>query len=128
VSRGSPNGFSARQAKPGKTNDGVADDVPERVVLLAGVLAGTVMGIRQNVALGPRRPINLIGGGLSFLVPAAGTMPLAKLQGWLHIIGAIRFPAGVAIVPLKGIRSPPDGLAGNAAGTSPCHFLSSSVA
>jgi hypothetical protein len=77
---------------------------------------------------GPRRPINLIGGGLSFLVPAAGTTALAKLQGWLHIIGAIRFPAGVAIVPLKGIRSPPDGLAGNAAGTSPCHFLSSSVA
>jgi hypothetical protein len=36
------------------------------------------------------------------LIPAAGTTTLAKLQGWLHMIGAILFPAGVAIVLLKG--------------------------
>jgi len=36
------------------------------------------------------------------LVPAAGTTTLAKAQGWLHIVGAILFPAGVAIVLLKG--------------------------
>jgi hypothetical protein len=36
------------------------------------------------------------------LVPAAGESALAKLQGWLHIAGAILFPAGVAIVVLKG--------------------------
>jgi hypothetical protein len=28
--------------------------------------------------------------------------PLAKLQGWLHIAGGILFPAGVALVLLKG--------------------------
>jgi F0F1-type ATP synthase assembly protein I len=27
---------------------------------------------------------------------------MAKLQGWLHIAGAILFPAGVAIVLVKG--------------------------
>ena len=35
-------------------------------------------------------------------VPAAGTTTLAKVQGWLHMIGAILFPAGVAVVLLKG--------------------------
>jgi hypothetical protein len=36
------------------------------------------------------------------LVPAAGASTLAKVQGWLHMISAIVFPAGVAIVILKG--------------------------
>ena len=36
------------------------------------------------------------------LVPAAGTTTLAKVQGWLHMIGAILFPAGIAFVLLKG--------------------------
>ena len=36
------------------------------------------------------------------LVPAAGTMSLAKVQGWLHMIGGGLFPAGVAVVRLKG--------------------------
>jgi hypothetical protein len=36
------------------------------------------------------------------LVPEAGSSTLAKVQGWLHIVGAILFPAGVAIVVLKG--------------------------
>ena len=31
-----------------------------------------------------------------------GTTSLAKVQGWFHMIGAILFPAGVAVVRLKG--------------------------
>ena len=80
------------------------------VILLVGMLAGIVMGIEQNFVLAPAHAhLNLIGGVLLFLfglyyrlVPAAGTTTLAKVQGWLHIIGAILFPAGVAVVLLKG--------------------------
>jgi membrane protein YdbS with pleckstrin-like domain len=53
--------------------------------------------------------LNLIGGVLLFLfglyyrpVPAAGTTSLSRVQGWLHMIGAILIPAGVAVVRLKG--------------------------
>jgi drug/metabolite transporter (DMT)-like permease len=31
-------------------------------------------------------------------------MRLAKVQGWLHILGAVLFPAGVAAVLLEGPR------------------------
>ena len=80
------------------------------VVLLVGVLAGIDMGIRQDFVLAPAHAhFNLIGGVLLFLfgmyyrlVPAAGTSTLARVQGWLHIIGAILFPAGVAVAILKG--------------------------
>jgi hypothetical protein len=80
------------------------------VVLLVGMLAGIVMGIEQNFILAPAHAhLNLIGGVLLFLfglyyrlVPAAGATTLAKVQGWLHMIGAILFPAGVAVVLLKG--------------------------
>jgi hypothetical protein len=80
------------------------------VILLVGMLAGLVMGIEQNFMLGPAHAhLNLIGGALLFLfglyyrlVPAAGTTTLAKVQGWLHIIGAVLFPVGVAVVLLKG--------------------------
>ena len=80
------------------------------VVLLFGMLAGIVMGIQQDFMLAPAHAhLNLIGGVLLFvfglyyqLVPAAGTTVLAKVQGWLHITGAILFPAGVAIVLVKG--------------------------
>ena len=80
------------------------------VVLLVGMLAGIVMGIQQNFVLAPAHAhLNLIGGVLLFLfglyyrlVPAAGTSTLARVQGWLHMIGAILFPAGVAVVLLKG--------------------------
>jgi hypothetical protein len=79
-------------------------------VLLVGMLAGIAMGIQQDFTLAPAHAhLNLVGGVLLFLfglyyrlVPAAGNSPLAKLQGWLHIVGAILFPAGVAIVILKG--------------------------
>jgi len=80
------------------------------VVLLVGMLGGIVMGIEQDFALAPAHThFNLIGGVMLFLfglyyrlVPAAGTSRLAKVQGWLHIVGAILFPAGVAVVILKG--------------------------
>ncbi len=80
------------------------------LVLLAGMLAGIVMGIQQDFVLAPAHAhLNLIGGVLLFmfglyyrLVPAAGTTVLAKVQGWLHMSGAILFPAGVAIVLVKG--------------------------
>jgi hypothetical protein len=80
------------------------------VVLLFGMLAGIAMGIQQDFALAPAHAhLNLVGGvrlvlfGLYYrLVPAAGTTQLASVQGRLHIAGAILFPAGVAIVVLKG--------------------------
>jgi hypothetical protein len=80
------------------------------LILLAGMLAGIAMGIEQDFALAPAHAhLNLVGGVMLFLfglyyrlVPAAGNSPLAKLQGWLHIVGAILFPAGVALVILKG--------------------------
>ncbi len=80
------------------------------VVLLFGMLAGIAMGIQQNFMLAPAHShLNLVGGVLLFLFglyyrlfPVAGTTALAKLQGWLHIVGAILFPAGVALVLLKG--------------------------
>ena len=80
------------------------------VVLLVGMLAGIAMGIQQNFMLAPAHAhLNLIGGALLLLfglyyrlVPAAGTSTLAKVQGWLHMIGAVLFPAGVAGVLLKG--------------------------
>jgi hypothetical protein len=68
------------------------------------------MGIREDFTLAPAHAhLNLIGGVLLFLfglyyrlVPAAGAGVLAKVQGWLHIIGAVVFPVGVAVVVLKG--------------------------
>jgi hypothetical protein len=80
------------------------------VILLVGMLAGIAMGIQQNFTLAPAHAhLNLVGGVLLFLfglyyrlIPAAGTTLLAKVQGWLHIGGAILFPAGVAVVLLKG--------------------------
>ncbi|MGY3698252.1 hypothetical protein ACVIGA_008332 [Bradyrhizobium sp. USDA 3240] len=80
------------------------------LVLLFGMLAGIVMGIQHDFTLGPAHAhLNLVGGVLLFLfglyyrlVPPAGAMLLAKIQGWLHIVGGILFPAGVAAVLLKG--------------------------
>jgi hypothetical protein len=80
------------------------------VVLLIGMLGGIAMGIRQDFALqAVHAHLNLVGGVLLFLfglyyrlVPAAGNSALAKTQGWLHIIGGIFFPIGVAVVIIKG--------------------------
>jgi hypothetical protein len=80
------------------------------LVLLVGMLAGIAMGIREDFTLqAAHAHLNLVGGVLLFLfglyyrlVPAAGSSSLAQIQGWLHIIGGILFPIGVAIVILKG--------------------------
>lgn len=80
------------------------------VVLLIGMLAGIAMGISQNFVLAPAHAhLNLVGGVLLFLfglyyrlIPGAGATLLSKVQGSLHILGAILFPAGVALVLLKG--------------------------
>jgi len=80
------------------------------VFLLIGMLGGIDMGIRQDFALAPAHAhFNLVGGVLLFLfglyyrlVPQAGASRLAKLQGWLHMVGAIVFPVGVGIVISKG--------------------------
>jgi hypothetical protein len=80
------------------------------VILVIGMLWGIEMGIRQDFALAPAHAhFNLVGGVLLFvfglyyrLVPSAGNSALARWQGWLHIAGGILFPAGVAIVILKG--------------------------
>jgi hypothetical protein len=80
------------------------------VVLLLGMLAGIDMGIRQDFMLAPAHAhFNLVGGVLLFLFglyyrlfPAAGNSTLAKVQGWLHIIGGIVFPLGIAVVLIKG--------------------------
>lgn len=80
------------------------------VILLLGMIWGIEMGVRQNFAMAPAHAhFNLVGGVLLFvfglyyrLVPAAGDSALAKLQGWLHIAGAILFPVGVAVVVSKG--------------------------
>jgi hypothetical protein len=80
------------------------------VILVAGMLAGIDMGIRQDFLLAPAHAhLNLVGGVLLFLfglyyrlIPEAGMTTLAKVQGWLHIVGAIIFPVGVAVVLLEG--------------------------
>jgi hypothetical protein len=80
------------------------------VILLVGMIAGIVMGIREDFTLAPAHAhLNLVGGVLLFLfglyyrlVPRAGADVLARAQGWLHIIGSILFPVGIAVVVLKG--------------------------
>src|SRR5579872_3581309 len=80
------------------------------VILVVGMVWGIEMGIRQDFALAPAHAhLNLVGGVLLFafglyyrLVPGAGASGLAKAQAWLHIVGAIVFPVGIAIVLAKG--------------------------
>jgi hypothetical protein len=80
------------------------------LLLLCGMVGGILMGMTQNFALAPAHAhLNLVGGVLLFLyglyyrvVPAAGAMTLAKIQGYTHIAGAILFPIGIAIVLTRG--------------------------
>jgi hypothetical protein len=69
------------------------------VILLVGMLAGIVMGIREDFTLQPAHAhLNLVGGVLLFLfglyyrlVPQAAADRLAAIQGWFHVIGGICF-------------------------------------
>jgi hypothetical protein len=80
------------------------------VLLVLGMIAGIVMGMREDFLLVPAHAhLNLVGGVLLFLfglyyrlVPTAGTTMLAKIQGWLHIVGSVVFPAGIALVLVNG--------------------------
>ena len=91
------------------------------VLLLIGMLAGVAMGIEQNFMLAPAHAhLNLVGGVLLFLfglyyrtVPAAGRSRLATLQGSLHMVAAILFPAGIALVLLKGTNFLPAPIVGS---------------
>lgn len=85
------------------------------VLLLAGLLLGITMGIRQDFTLAPvHAHLNLIGFVLMFaaglyyrLVPAAGQGLLAKVQAALHIAGAVTLPAGLAAMFTWGARFEP---------------------
>ena len=78
--------------------------------LLLGMIWGIEMGIRQDFSMAPAHAhFNLVGGVLLFvfglyyrMVPLARDSKLAKWQSGLHILGAILFPAGVAVVIKKG--------------------------
>jgi hypothetical protein len=75
---------------------------------LVGMGLGIAMGIRQDFALAPAHAhLNLLGFVALFLaalyyraVPEAGASLLAKVQGFLAIVGAILFPIGIACVTL----------------------------
>lgn len=78
--------------------------------LVVGMVWGIEMGIRQDFSMAPAHAhFNLVGGVLLFvfglyyrMVPAARDSRLAKWQSGLHILGALLFPVGVAVVIKKG--------------------------
>lgn len=78
--------------------------------LIVGMVWGIEMGIRQDFSLAPAHAhFNLVGGVLLFvfglyyrMVPAAREHALAKWQSWLHLVGAVLFPVGIAVVLKKG--------------------------
>jgi hypothetical protein len=80
------------------------------IFLLVGMAWGIEMGIRQDFSMAAAHAhFNLIGGVLLFvfglyyrMVPIARDSALAKWQGWSHLVGAIVFPIGVAVVIQKG--------------------------
>jgi hypothetical protein len=80
------------------------------IFLVLGMIWGIEMGIRQEFSLAPAHAhFNLVGGVLLLvvgfyyrMVPAARDSTLAKVQSWLHIVGAIVFPIGIAVVIKKG--------------------------
>ena len=80
------------------------------IFLLLGMIWGIEMGIRQEFSLAPAHAhFNLVGGVLLFvfglyyrMVPVARDSTLAQWQSGLHLLGAILFPIGVAVVIKKG--------------------------
>jgi hypothetical protein len=80
------------------------------VLLLCGLVFGIYMGMHEDFTLAPAHAhLNLIGFVLMFLVglyyrivPAAGKGLLATSQAFLHVIGAIVLPIGVAVVLTGG--------------------------
>lgn len=80
------------------------------VLLLIGLLGGVAMGIAHDFQLAAAHAhFNLVGGVLMFMFglyyrafPRAGESRLARPQAWLHIIGAVVFPLGIALVTTRG--------------------------
>ncbi len=80
------------------------------LLLLTGTVGGIVMGIQHNFLLAPAHAhLNLVGGVLLFLfglyyrlVPDAAASRLAKVQAALHMLGAVAFPGGLALMLLYG--------------------------
>jgi peptidoglycan/LPS O-acetylase OafA/YrhL len=78
--------------------------------LLCGLVFGITMGIKQDFSLAPAHAhLNLVGFVLMFLaglyyrvVPKAELGLLPKLQAGLHILGALVFPLGIALVLVAG--------------------------
>ncbi|WP_234831097.1 cbb3-type cytochrome c oxidase subunit I [Rhodopseudomonas palustris] len=79
-------------------------------LFLLGMLGGIVMGIQHDFTLGPAHAhLNLIGGVMLFLfglyyrlVPGAAAGRLPRIQGGLHIVGAVLFPLGIALSITQG--------------------------
>ncbi|ERF86652.1 MULTISPECIES: hypothetical protein [Bradyrhizobium] len=80
------------------------------VLFLVGLGLGIGMGVAENFTLAPAHAhLNLLGfvalflAGLYYHVfPAAATGPLARIQAWLSVIGAVIFPIGIAAIRIGG--------------------------
>ena len=77
--------------------------------LVVGMVWGIEMGIRRIFPWPPRTRISTWSAAfccsysaLLRMVPAARDSTLAKWQSGLHMLGAILFPVGVAVVIKKG--------------------------
>jgi hypothetical protein len=95
-----------------------------RVSVVATVVAtvlGIGMGISQDFRLmSAHSHLNLLGFVALFLaglyynaVPQAAKTLLAKTQAWIAVVGAIIFPAGVAMVLLGGHHYEPAAIIGS---------------
>ncbi len=89
--------------------------------LLCGLIFGIAMGVEQNFTLAPAHAhLNLVGFVLMFLaglyyrvVPKAELGTLPKIQAGLHILGAVIFPTGIALVLNSGNQYLPFVIAGS---------------
>jgi peptidoglycan/LPS O-acetylase OafA/YrhL len=79
-------------------------------LLLCGLIFGITMGIKQDFTLAPAHAhLNLVGFVLMFaaglyyrVVPKAELGLLPKIHAGLHILGALVFPLGIALVLTGG--------------------------
>jgi hypothetical protein len=80
------------------------------ILLLCGLVFGITMGVKQDFTLAPAHAhLNLVGFVLMFIaglyyrvVPKAELGLLPKIQAGLHILGALVFPLGIALVLTGG--------------------------
>jgi hypothetical protein len=80
------------------------------VLIIVSTVLGIGMGISQDFSLmSAHSHLNLLGFVALFLaalyynaVPLAANTMLAKVHAWIAVVGAVIFPAGVAMVLLGG--------------------------